>query len=339
MHLTFHLPALLSPPALHDTPLTATPVLERILARAHSTRTHRPGDPPWLAAQLGLGHTLPHARLLARRDAVPMLDEDILFAEPVLLTADHRTVHLSPGRTFEMNPIEAASIAISLEQHFGPLGLRFTASEAARVYVHCPRSERPTTTPVAAAARMPLLDAQPRSSGAIKWHAVQAEIEMLLNGHALNRLREKYQRPPITGVWFWGEGDEPLATPMPYDIVTTDTEWLQQLATERGAATRVSDWASARGARVLVHQENFANASRDGDSAAWLTALNALERGWCTQLAAGFSTGNVSSARFVVEHGAERIDFELDADAVRWRFWRRVKPLSYWMHHGAHSHA
>lgn len=338
MQLTLHLPALFSPPAPLASPLPATPVLDRLLARADARHEARAGA-GWLDTRLGIDGARAPARWLARRDEVPMLDEDILFAEPVRLVADHRTVHLSPGRTLGLNPIEAASIAMSLDRHFAHLGLRFTASEAARVYAHLPRAERPATTPVETAARIPLLDAQPKSSGRIKWHAVQGEIEMLLHGHPVNVLREKYGRPTVTGIWFWGEGDEPRGTasrPVPFELIATDAQWLQQLARERGIATRAPDWAGAKGARVLVHLEAFERAACDGDAERWRQTLSQLESGWAAQIAAGFATGNVQSACVIAETPAASDQFVLDAHAWRWRFWRRTRAFASLVEHGAH---
>lgn len=338
MQLSLHLPSLFSPPASADPGLPATPVLDRLLARAD--HVSEPASEPWLHARLGLASPPVIARLLARRDDVAVTGEDLLFAEPVQLVADHRTVHLSPGRTLGLNAIEVASLAGTLDAHFSDLGLRFTASEAGRLYVHCRRADRPQTTPVDIAASMPLIEAQPKSTGQVKWHAVQAEIEMLLHEHPVNTLRDKYGKPRVGGVWFWGEGDEPKAQQAPaFDVVSSDAEWLNQLATEAGIATKLSDWPQNGTARVLVHLEGFENAARLGSAPHFVSALTQLEAGWAAQIDSGLKNGNISMVTLITEADGRRESFGLDASKLAYRFWRRARPISERIKDAAHSHA
>ncbi|MBL8519289.1 MAG: hypothetical protein JNK75_01335 [Betaproteobacteria bacterium] len=333
MHLTVHLPALgaFAPSADDSTPAArpATPVLNALLGRA-SHRT-APYEAPWLHAAFGYGARLPMARLLARRDGVTWgngghgEDRDILLAEPVHLVADRDTVRLYPATHLALDPIEVASMTGALDAQFADLGLKFAVSDAGRMYVRLPRAERPDTVPAQHAATQRLLEVQPRSLGALKWHAIQSEIEMLLHDHPVNALREKYGKPRVSGIWFWGEGDLCETAAVPFDVVTADTDWAQQLAREAGIASAASDWSTLGGARVLVHLGALEEARVRGDATRWAAQLAALEAGWIKQIDHGLWNGNIETLTLVSETRDTRHTWQLSRSQHRYHVWKRPR--------------
>jgi hypothetical protein len=325
MQLTLHLPSLgaacsIAPEA------PPTPILDTLLSRAD--RACAPANGSWIARAFGFADPLPVARLMARRDNIDPGGDDLMFAEPVHMVADRDTVRLFPGRHLELEPLEVAAMTGALDEYFADLGLRFSASAAGRLYVHFARAERPTTHAMDAAVAMPLLDAQPVSHGALKWHAIQSEVQMLLHNHAVNRLREKYGKPLVSGVWFWGEGDmaAPIA-PASFDFVTADAELVLQLARERGIRTGATDWSRIGKARVLVHLCAMENAIRAGDAVQLGQQLAALESGWIPQIDNGLNNGNIESLVLVTESSGQRDTFTLSSTQRRLRLWRRSRPL------------
>jgi hypothetical protein len=337
MHLTLHLPALGAADPRDGTPLPHIPILEILLGRAQYSVL--PHAAPWIHEAFGYADKLPMARLLAHRDGVTWGERDILLAEPVHMVADRDTVRLYPASHLALDPIEVASMTGALESQFADLGLRFAASDAGRLYVRMPISERPHTTPAPLASTRPLLEVQPRSLGTLKWHAIQSETEMLLHDHPVNILRDKYGKPRVSGLWFWGEGDL-LTTPLkPFDVVTTDTDWVKQLAREAGIATGASDWSGLGGVRLLVHIGSLEEARIKGDATRWAEQLTTLEKGWIRQIDHGLWNGNIESLTLISESRGQRHQWFLPRLARRYFVWKRPRPLSHFFGHAQDHHA
>lgn len=327
MQLTLHLPALGAAGSPDGITPPKFPLLETLLGRAQHRVTSRTA--PWLHEAFGYPEKLPMAQLLAKRDGASWgSDEDILLAEPVHMVADRDTVRLFPASYLALDPLEVASMTGALAAQFSDFNLAFTASDAGRLFVRLPRSERPTTFPTQAAATQRLLDVQPRSSGTLKWHAIQSETEMLLHDHPVNVLREKYGKPRVSGLWFWGEGDM-MANPVkPFDVVTADTDWVQQLAKEAGIATSATDWSSLHGARVLVHMGTLEEALARSKPEHWTHQLTAIEQGWLKQIDHGLRNGNIESLTIVTETRGLRHTWHIKRRQHRYCVWKRPRALS-----------
>ncbi len=337
MHLTLHLPGLGAASPDHGAPPASSPILETLLGRAQ----HRvmPAPVPWVHEAFGYGARLPMARLMAKRDGVSWGDGDILLAEPVHLVADRDTVRLYPSSYLSLDPIEVASMTGALEAQFSDFRLRFAVSDVGRLYVRMPSSERPETTPSLVASTRALLEVQPRSLGTLKWHAIQSETEMLLHDHPVNTLRDKYHKPRVSGLWFWGEGDLLPTPPKPFDVVTADTDWVQQLAREAGIATGATDWSGLGGAKVLVHIGTLEEARAKGDTARWAEQLAALETRWIRLIDHGLWNGNIESLTLISESQGRRHHWFLPRAQRRYFVWKRPRPLTHFFGHAQDRHA
>ena len=154
---------------------------------------------------------------------------------------------------------------------------------------------------------------------------------MLLHGHPVNRAREERNQPLINGLWLWGGGMAPIGAQSPAAGLYGNDPLLRGLARLANAAMasvpeHAGDWLdSADGeSDSLVVLDTMRYDPADGDPSDWAEHVTELEYHWFRFCQRWLQTGKLAALHLYPGNG--RV-YTLTS-AARWRFWRRIKPLS-----------
>ncbi|MDO8313464.1 MAG: hypothetical protein Q7T25_16155, partial [Sideroxyarcus sp.] len=187
------------------------PALQKILARGASTGSARTAD-----SRLSLEEAL--CGLFGAQAVAPVsaafdkLEPGCwLRADPVHVRLQREQVVLLPNVTVSAD--ESVQFCASLNEHFAGQGMTFFAPHPQRWYVRLNESPDITTVPLSQAAGRNIHGNLPTGAGALRWHQIFNEIQMLLFAHPLNEAREARGEATINSVWFWGGCDTLLAEP------------------------------------------------------------------------------------------------------------------------------
>lgn len=283
------------------------PNLERWLARADPARDEATSGEAWLARRFGL-EGVPVAPVTLAIDESPQPGA-WLRADPVYVRVERDTLVLHDASILEISPDEARELVRALRELFAGDGIEFRAPRPDRWYARVPREELPQTTPLAEALGADVFRKLPRGPGRINWPSAVTEIQMLFSTHAVNLAREAARRPPINGVWFWGEGTLPGAIRSPYSRLYADSPFAAGLA----------HLASARLDPVPATLE----AIEAGDSV--LAVLRQSDDAWFAGL--GGAIARFRSVRLVLPSPRGTLVATL-APSARWRLFRPARALS-----------
>jgi hypothetical protein len=184
--------------------------VRRWLARGAVTQS-APGFDICERALLNVGAPLPHTGLAALRrwgQTGERSEGWICAADPVHFEARMRDL---VTRSFvDAAPVaeEIQAIAADLQAALGDDRLRFEALDDL-IYLHSANPIATASVPPAAADGAVPDVFLPAGAEAASGELLQAEVQMLLHEHPLNRERARAGIPAISTLWFWGGGSAP----------------------------------------------------------------------------------------------------------------------------------
>jgi hypothetical protein len=316
----------------------ALPELELLLARSRRHVFPAVGIDAWLcqAFEVERGADWPVAALTLEADGVDPQQAYWLRADPVHLRPEPGGLVLTEIGDWPVAPAEAATLIETLNRQFAADGIAFVAPCPQRWYVHVEADPQIATVALDEVVDRPIDPHLPAGSGALAWHRVLNEIQMLLHDHPVNREREARGFPPVNSVWLWGGGRSPRVHGRHFTAVWSAEPLAHALAMKTAMFTAppppgAEDWLhrlkihAEAGAHHLLILRDLAAAARRADAVAWREAITELNRRWFSPLLAALRNGLVGRLALVAPHREGCMRFEL-ARTDLMRVWRRVRP-------------
>lgn len=321
--------------------------LQTLLSRARSER-HLPIEiEGWLcqAFEVERQQDWPVAPLTLVLDGGDTDNAYWLRADPVHLQLQRDRVALMDPQTLQLSQQDADALAAALNTQFAADGLRFEARTPHRWYVRLPARPALTTVTLSAAAGHDARDVLPQGTDAASWRRVTNEIQMLMHAQPVNEARTDAGLPAINSIWLWGGGSH---TPVPgrtFSAVWSDDALALALGASADAHTAAMPadahaWLAAAGAlpvecaRHLLVVDACARAVRYGDIGGWRNAIMALEQQWIAPLMTALRNRQITRLALAAPCAAASWCFEL-SPAGLYKFWKPVRPLSYYGDYGA----
>ncbi len=304
------------------------------------------------------GTALPVAALTRSLDTGDGAHALWLRADPAYVMADAVTLRLLACGNLELSDAEIEGFARALKPLFGDAGFPLDATRADRWYLHGPREAKlPMFSVPADALGDDLAQHLPEGENARQWRGLLNEAQIILHQHPLNAQRARRGLPPVNSLWIWGAGVLPDWVRSGFDRVISNDDVLVALASlahvpsfrrkpesssffdlnaqtldpgfrrddEQNEASRLpGDQTSP--ARTLLsggREQNEEDSSLLIDLADQRDIV-ALERDWFTPLDTALRARKIATLHLRFESG-ERCRIK---PAHRWRFWRKVKPLT-----------
>jgi hypothetical protein len=306
------------------------PALQRLLAKARRDTRSWQGIEEWLfeSFQIERQTDWPSAPFALLGEGISPGDACWAHADPVSLRADRDRLLLADAALLNIQLEEAQAISASFAAHFGDaLELRIGSPD--RWYLRLDTPPQGRSIPLSAVAGRSI---QP-GSGAMGWHALMNEMQMLLYEHPVNQAREARGEAPINGVWLWGAGRLAPAETR-FHSVTAALPLARGLAQHAGIAAfappeRATPWiqsVSTDGIHVCVH-DALARAAARASMDAWLETLARMERDWFAPLHDALAAGHIDMLTLSLGGSRTLDSYEAIRQDLR-RFWRRPKPLS-----------
>ena len=224
-----------------------------------------------------------------------------LAADPVTLVAGRDDVRLA-GAVSDLAADEAAALVATINAHFMPDALVFSAPRPDAWFVRAPVPAVIVTCPLATATGRTLRGLLPSGADAGTWRRWQNEIQMLLHEHPVNLARERRGLAPANSVWFWGGGTCP--PPGAASIVTFAGNGIAAaLAAHRGAPARDLPAALA-GVLAEVRADLPAEEREPATVVVVLAApldLAAVERDWAAPAWAALARGAIEAVTLIAD--------------------------------------
>ncbi|MSQ52165.1 MAG: hypothetical protein EXR28_09770 [Betaproteobacteria bacterium] len=307
-----------------------SPALQRLIAKGRQDSCSWRGIDAWLleSFQVDRQNDWPSAPFALLGDGESPGEDCWVHADPVSLRADRDRLLLMDSARLHIQADEARAIGETFTAHFGEeLELRVAAPD--RWYARLAAPPEGETAPLASVAGGQVEPGQ----GAMGWHSLMNEMQMLLHEHPVNEARETRGEAPINGVWLWGAGRlaevntgfQSLAAARPLARGLARHAGIAWLAPTDNAAQWLAG-LSAEGVHVCVHDE-LQKAVMHGDCAQWLDALTRLERDWIACLHDALESGRIDMLTLKLGGASRLVSFEAIRRDLR-RFWRRPKSLA-----------
>ncbi|OGT84700.1 MAG: hypothetical protein A3H91_04960 [Gammaproteobacteria bacterium RIFCSPLOWO2_02_FULL_61_13] len=307
----------------------ALPALQRLLARGRRDTQAWPGIDAWLLERFCVERQedWPSAPFALLGEGKAPGDACWAHAEPVSLRADRDRLLLADAALLKIQADEARAMVATIEGHFGE-ALRLTVAAPERWYARLATPPRGETTPLAAVAGNQITPGQ----GAMGWHVLMNEMQMLLHEHPLNQAREARGELPLNGIWLWGAGKLAPASTQ-FKSMAGGHPLALGLARHAGIAARAlpasaGRWVSSvasQGIHVCVHDGLLA-AANQGDFTLWLDTLARLEHDWFAPLHEALEAGRIGMVTLSLGGARTLASIETIRQDLR-RFWRRPQPL------------
>jgi len=305
------------------------PALQRLLARGRADSGAWSGLDAWLldAFEVQRQEDWPNAPFALLGDGETPGDHCWVHADPVSLRADRNSLLLADAALLDIQPDEARAIAETLNAHYGD-ELELRVATPGRWYGRVQSPPTGESTPLAAVTGRAIEPGR----GAMGWHALMNEMQMLLHEHPVNEAREARGEAPVNGIWLWGAGRlAPAITA--WHSVASQHPLARGLARHAGIAStalpaNARHWlagAPGAGIRVCVH-EGLQAAAKSGNQETWLSALATIERDWIAPLVEALEEERIGMLTLKIGGASTLHSFEATRQDLR-RFWRRPKPL------------
>ncbi len=305
------------------------PALGTLLARAKTAPLPVESLEVWLCETFGVANQA-LAPITLRADGMEPGAAYWLRADPVHLRLQRDQLILQDGGLLTV--AEAAQLCACLNAHFVADGLRFFAPHPQRWYLQADNAPEMSTYSLAHVLGRDVHPYLPQGAGALRWHGVFNEIQMLLFEHPVNQARETRGELPVNSVWLWGGGRAVGELERPYAKVCGDSDLAAAFAQAAGIPYHslpedASRFVAGDDGDVLMVCEGLRSALRFGDLQAWRDGLQRFEQ-WCVQpLLEALRTGRIGRLSLEVpQSGASRC-FVLTRGTA-WKLWQRPKPLA-----------
>lgn len=315
MHLTLVLPNLLDA-ATAELAGADAPALARLLSAAQAPSLEAGGTIAMACERLGVERQCdwPVAPWLAEAAGVHPGGRYWLCAEPASLEVGRDEVRLACV-VRDLDADESAALLSSLRAHFATDGIEFVERGPGRWWAALAQPQNIETSPPDAALGQSISAYLPRGPDAARWRRWQSEMQMLLFGHPVNRLRESSGRAQVNYVWVWGGGTLHAANPAaPRTAVFTQVPWLREFA--RAAGAEVS--------KVPRSLTEFGPAPSAGSALIWLDGfeapalreqLAAFDAAWALPMERALARREIDATLAIAGH-ATAISFKLRASGV-----------------------
>lgn len=151
-----------------------------------------------------------------------------LRADPVYLQAEMHGARIMAWDNLALSNSEQAQILSALRPVFGDFGFEFSASRHGFFYIRALHgSPIPVFTSAPDLLGCDLAEHMPTER---KWLALFNECQIILHNHPLNVERAKIGQVPINGLWFWAQGEQPIAVNHYFIEVHSDNIDIKALA-------------------------------------------------------------------------------------------------------------
>lgn len=320
MNIHLHIPGLLAAPArlvqMLEEPLPA--VLRQW--RTHAAVQAIPGGRFGFYAHLLNLPKAPLAALgwLAASGERPR--RQLFLATPVHLQAGMSDLVLFGGRHFALDETESEELFRDVAAFFGDEP-RVQCLEGV-AFLEPPGTLAVSTTPLHLAQGEGVRGNLPRGEDAKVLHGWMNELQMYLHAHAINRRRQAEQRPPINGLWVWGEGELPACEGRGIHF-HGDGLFLRGLASLLGTSQAVpGSFKALVGEGMHVVELLDCQQAQDADDiAGWKSAVEGIARDWLAPVLDAVKTKAVASATLYAGDGMACTITKRQLS--RWNFWRR----------------
>jgi hypothetical protein len=303
--------------------------LEILLARAQAAALPDATLEAWLCRAFGVPEgALAPVTLLA--DGAPPGTAYWLRADPVHLMLRGSEIILRPLAS--LDAADAAKLCDTLNRHFAGAGLHFFAPHPQRWYLRLERDPGVETYPLAQVAGRDIRNYLPHGPGALEWHRVLNEIQMLLHGHAVNDARELRGEWSVNSIWPWGGGYAAESIRSPFARVYSDNALAAAFAAAAGlrhVALSASDAPLTAGEEgdTLVVWDGLSHAMQHGDLGAWRDSLQAFEQRCARPMLQALRGGKIDRLTLDALQDRGSMRYTLTRRAV-WRFWRLPRRLA-----------
>jgi len=234
----------------------------------------------------------------------------VMHADPVHLRADRDRLLLFDLPAGVVPPQEARHFAGAFNEHFSADGLTLHILAPAYWFIALDARPGARFTPLDRALDMPLDEAMPTGPEADRWRQLMNEVQMLFFQLPVNREREERGQLTVNGLWFSEPGrvmESPKVAPR---LLSAVEDPLLQGLMECSEKGDTDD-------QLLVF-DTLERAFNQQDSRALVTAMQRLDTQVGTLL-------------------QQKLELRLQdcngtgwhwKPAMKWRFWRRVRPLA-----------
>lgn len=259
------------------------------------------------------GTSVPVAALTREGDCRDAAGSTWLRADPAHVRADMATARMLACGELGLSLEDCQALLQPLKPLFGDSGFPIDAPTPSRWYLRAPYGAKlPLFAPPERALGDDLRLHLPEGAEAKRWRSLLNEAQVVLHNHPLNQQRIARGQLPVNSLWFWGAGTLPEWVRSEVQRVRTRDATLAALATRAKSAVLppadgpLPGW---NGHSLL----DFDDADGLAELGPWLAAIDAA-----------LGKGQISRVQLLLASG-ERGAYE---HRNRWRFWRRVQPLS-----------
>ena len=293
--------------------------LQRLLAGARHERMREPLLHV-AAGLLGVAGSIAGFRRLGQGlPAAPAA----LCADPVHLRTGVDSALLVEAHHLDLQADETQRLYAQVQDWFGGDGWRFEQAGAACGYAlpppHMQVPAWPAPADIAGRDVGPCLRAPGQSP---QWKRFHAELQMLLAGSEINRLRQARGAPTVDALWFWGGGSVGRARVPAGGAVQGESPVLRGMGRAAGLAVSPPRLENALREGGLVWLDQLHDAAAYDDIEAWRQSLRVLDEAWFQPLAQAVAARRLAAVHLYAEgcHWEARRLFA-------WRRWRKPAPL------------
>lgn len=129
-----------------------------------------------------------------------------LFATPVNMVLGRDSYFLTDPATTPVSHEESMALIESLNTHFDGFGVCFYLVNNIW-FLGLDKNPEITTTNINIVSNQDIAHHFAQGKGALAWHQLQNEIQMLLFSHPVNQVREAQGSPVIHSLWCYGLGE------------------------------------------------------------------------------------------------------------------------------------
>lgn len=256
-----------------------------------------------------------------------------LRADPAHIKINRDQLMLAEAGAVGITAAEADALRAVLERHFESEGYRWFSSHPERWYLSPRRIPEIQTSALHVAAGGNAANHLPTGAGALAWHRIWNEAQMVLHDHPVNLAREARGALPINSLWFWGGGERPAVPGRHFGCVSAREPLALALALASGAESAdvpesAERWlkTASTAASQLVVLDRLDSLVRYGDRNGWRETLMAFEEHWFSPLIDALQRRRISGLALVAPCQNRCWRFELrSVDLLK--FWRRSRPL------------
>lgn len=301
------------------------PVMELMLSRA-SARTLQGADQNSLMFQLVGGYdAAPAVAAVCRLADTGRADGYCLRADPVSVVPDRDRLTMLGNQGLDIRREEADQLVGEFNRLFAEDGLQLEAPVVDRWYMRMAQPVTISTTPLSQVIGRDIHKYLPQGEGAIRWHAMMNEVQMLFHSSSVNVARRARGAPEINTLWLWGEGELPPAGASDWRRLWANDVLSRGLARWAGIEqcslpATGEEWLeqAEQGGAHLVVLDALAEAAQTGDLYRWREQLQGVEEYWLAPLQQALKSKRLHELTLV----SERARFELTGAALG-RWWRR----------------